>query len=78
MKQEKIQSIDSIRGIACIIVIISHVIFFDQQIGIYANGCGKIGVTCFLIMSGFLSFLPYVSSDKDCNNISINFVLKYY
>ena len=36
--------IDSIRGIACLIVLTAHIIATDTTIGIYASGCGKIGV----------------------------------
>ena len=46
--------LDSLRGIGCVIVVIAHIISTVPQIGIYASGCGKIGVWMFMLTSGFL------------------------
>lgn len=59
--------LDSLRGIACLIVLIAHIISMDPLYGVYANGCGKIGVWLFLVMSGFctvLSFEKYKTMGK--------------
>lgn len=78
MNNQRIEAIDSLRGIACLIVLMAHIISTNQNIGIYMNGCGKIGVWCFLILSGFLTFLPYVLGKKEKIEQPIQFVCKYY
>lgn len=74
MKQ-RIQMFDALRGLACLIVIFAHILSTDCTYGLYANGCGKIGVWCFMVMSGFLSFLPFLN---DTYTYSITDVIKYY
>lgn len=74
MKQ-RIQMFDALRGLACLIVIFAHILSTDSTYGLYANGCGKIGVWCFMVMSGFLSFLPFLN---DTHTYSIKDVIKYY
>lgn len=78
MKDNRNKIIDSIKGIACMIVLFAHIVASNHSIGKYANGCGKIGVWCFMIMSGFLSIWPYISGIKDCEGYNIKYVLKYY
>ncbi len=56
----KIKKLEALRGIACIIVLVAHWLSTSTSYGIYASGCGKIGVWCFMIMSGFFLMLPYV------------------
>lgn len=45
-KLERVKWLHSLRGVACIIVLIAHIISTDSNIGGYASGCGKIGVWC--------------------------------
>lgn len=52
--EKKIEWLDSLRGIACLIVVVAHIVAQHPVIGMYANGCGKIGVWLFLVMSSFL------------------------
>lgn len=78
MKERKIESLDCIRGIACIIVLIAHIVSVSPHIGKYASGCGKIGVWCFMIMSGFLSIYPYINGAKDSKEYNFKSVLLYY
>lgn len=59
MKEENTLWINSLRGIACIIVVIAHIISVHPTIGIYASGCGKIGVWCFMVLSAYLLYRPY-------------------
>lgn len=68
---KKIYRLDALRGIACIIVLVAHWISTSTSYGIYAAGCGKIGVWCFMIMSGFFLMLPYVDG-------VLNFSLRNY
>lgn len=64
MKEEKIIWLNSLRGIACIIVVIAHMLNFHPTIGIYTNGCGKIGVWCFMVLSAYLLYRPYCREKK--------------
>ena len=73
MERQNIAWLESMRGLACIIVVIAHVISFHPIIGIYANGCGKIGVWLFFIMSSFL--LIYHAQNRF---VSIKTFLLYY
>lgn len=64
MKKENILWMDSLRGLACIIVVIAHIISFHTAIGMYANGCGKIGVWCFMVLSAYLLYRPYCKGKR--------------
>ena len=74
MKQ-RIQIFDSLRGIACLIVLLAHILASDAVYGAYASGCGKIGVWLFMVMSGFLSFFPFLS---DAHTYKPKWILGYY
>lgn len=62
--RERIKYLDSIRGIACLIVLCAHIVATDGTYGMYASGCGKIGVWLFMCLSGMLLVLPYVENDN--------------
>lgn len=64
MQRKQIPLIKSLRGIACLIVICAHILSSDPIYGIYANGCGKIGVWCFLVISGFLAMQSMEHTNK--------------
>lgn len=64
MKKENILWINSLRGLACLIVVIAHIISVNPNIGIYANGCGKIGVWCFMVLSAYLLYRPYCKEKR--------------
>lgn len=55
--------LDSLRGIACLIVLLAHIIATDVTFGMYASGCGKIGVWFFMVLSGFLLVQRYLCRD---------------
>lgn len=78
MEKNRIKSIDSLRGIACLIVLIAHIISTNPNFGIYASGCGKIGVWCFMVLSGFLTFLPYASGKEVKLENKFTYVIEYY
>lgn len=68
MKQnEKINWLHSLRGIACIIVVAAHIVASVPGIGIYASGCGKIGVWFFMVVSGFFLIYPYLQRARQWN-----------
>lgn len=78
MKEKKIEIFSSLRGIACLIVVCAHIIASSPYIGKYASGCGKIGVWCFMIMSGFLSIYPYISGARDYKDYNLKSIGNYY
>lgn len=60
--KDKVKYIEAIRGIACLIVLVAHIISIHPKYGAYASGCGKIGVWCFMLLSGMLLILPYIEN----------------
>ena len=46
------------------IVLLAHIIATDDVWGIYASGCGKIGVWLFMLLSGVLLIMPYLENDN--------------
>lgn len=58
MDQKRVGYIDSLRGIACLFVLIAHIVSVSE-VGSYVSGCGKIGVWLFMILSSFLMIYPY-------------------
>ncbi len=62
--ENRIDWLDSVKGLACLIVIIAHIISTDDRYGKYASGCGKIGVWLFLVVSGFLSVYPLLEKNR--------------
>lgn len=63
-KENRIHWLDPLRGSACLLVVIAHIISVHTEYGVYASGCGKIGVWMFFILSSFLLTLPYCLGKK--------------
>ena len=61
----KIDWINSLRGVACIIVVVAHIIASDSSIGGYASGCGKIAVWLFMLFSGLFLIMPYLDKERN-------------
>lgn len=75
---KKTNYLTSIRGIACLIVIIAHILASIPSIGVYVSGCGKIGVWLFFVLSAFLLTLQWMKEDKvNIKNIK-NFYIKRF
>lgn len=72
---KRIKFIDGLRAFACLIVLFAHLLSMNSQYGQYASGCGKIGVWFFMVVSGYLTILPYLSRDKV---FSFSSLLEYY
>lgn len=72
---DRIEWIDSLRSLACLIVIFAHILSTDPTYGMYANGCGKIGVWLFMLLSGFLFGR---SSFHRSRSLSVIAVLEFY
>lgn len=73
MQKEKLRWLESMRGLACLIVLFAHILSVHPMYGRFASGCGKIGVWLFFILSGFL--LQY---QADAKEFTISKVLPYY
>ena len=50
---------NSLRGVACLIVLFAHIFATSSRYGVYAAGCGKIAVWFFMLLTGMLLILPY-------------------
>ena len=74
-RKEKTIWISSLRGLACIFVVFSHILATDARWGAYASGCGKIGVWLFMILSGML-FAK--SSFFYSEHLTVSTILKFY
>lgn len=73
--KDKIKWLESLRGIACLIVLFAHILSTHPIYGMYASGCGKIGVWIFMILSGYFLLLPYSTSKK---NFGLKDIFPYY
>ena len=60
----RIQHVDGLRAIACLIVLCAHLLTLSDQYAAYASGCGKIGVWFFMMISGYCSVKPYLDGKK--------------
>lgn len=72
--KENTDYLTAIRGLACLIVIVAHILASVPSIGINVSGCGKIGVWLFFILSAFLLTIQWLNK-KD---IKIKEVIKFY
>ena len=57
------------------IVLFAHIISTSATYGMYVSGCGKIGVWCFLVISGFLTVY---NVKKDDSEKVYRYISKYY
>ena len=62
--ENRLEWLDSLRGVACLTVVFAHIIATDEKYGKYASGCGKIGVWLFFVISGFLAVYPLSVNKK--------------
>lgn len=73
MQKKKLRWLESMRGLACLIVLFAHILSVHPMYGRFASGCGKIGVWLFFILSGFL--LQYQADTKE---FTVSKILPYY
>lgn len=66
-EKNRINWLDSMRGIACIIVVLAHVLSSIPSIGVRVAGCGKIGVWLLFVFSGFWTLYPYIKNKRTFN-----------
>lgn len=75
IEQQREKWLDSIRGIACLIVLFAHIFSTVPTVGVRVSGCGKIGVWLFFILSGFWMYYPYCVQQK---TFDMNDTLAFY
>lgn len=63
-KPKRLIWLDSIRGLAIIIVLTVHIIQAVPGYHDSVSGCGKIGVWLLFLMTGFFTFRPYLINDE--------------
>jgi len=67
---EEIRSLNTLRGLAALIVLVSHFSGATGWLGEYpASGAGQLGVMLFFILSGFL--MGYLYLDRDFNRATV-------
>ena len=54
----------SIRGLACLMVVIAHIISIIPGVGKNVSGCGKIGVWLFFVLSAFLLTFQWLNKEE--------------
>ena len=75
----RVKKFDSLRGLACLIVLFAHLLSSSPRYGIYASGCGKIGVWCFMLLSGFFFMQALIQNPKtNIANFYYRRILKLY
>lgn len=74
----QLNALDGLRGMACLIVLLSHTsnegIYFSDYLDF--SGIGKSGVYLFFILSSFLLTYPFVVKGKDA--FSRHFIISYF
>lgn len=56
--------LDSVRGLAILIVLTVHIIQAVPKYHDTVSGCGKIGVWLLFLLTGFFTFRPYLTDEK--------------
>ena len=54
---------DGIRGLACLLVLIAHHVWIFRATHAYLDGCGKIGVWLFFVLSAYLLTHKFILND---------------
>jgi peptidoglycan/LPS O-acetylase OafA/YrhL len=66
----EIRKLNMLRGLAALIVVISHFSNSTKWLGTYlGEGAGQLGVMLFFMLSGFL--MSYLYLERDCNRFQI-------
>ncbi len=65
--QERTESLDGLRGVAVLLVLLSHLsnAGFDLHAGLRFRGAGKPGVFLFFVLSGFLLTRQFLQGDRE-------------
>lgn len=68
----------SIRGFACLVVVIAHILSAIPYAGTNFSGCGKIGVWLFFILSAFLLTIQWINKEEFTWKEVIKFYIKRF
>ncbi|MBP3240610.1 MAG: acyltransferase [Oribacterium sp.] len=63
-KPKRMVWLDSVRGLAILIVLTVHIIQAVPRYHDAVSGCGKIGVWLLFLLTGFFTFRPYLKDEK--------------
>ena len=63
-KPKRVVWLDSVRGLAILIVLAVHIIQAVPKYHDAVSGCGKIGVWLLFLLTGFFTFRPYLVYDE--------------
>lgn len=77
-ENENTKYLTAIRGFACLIVIVAHILAGIPFTGRYVSGCGKIGVWLFFILSAFLLTRQWMAKEKMTSRDVIQFYVKRF
>lgn len=84
LPKNRIKELDTLRGIACLIVLIAHAIpFYDAKwdMGIYSHaifGMGKLAVALFFVMSAYLLTRIYFKSEVGVGEFVVRRLVRVY
>ena len=76
-KERRILALDGIRGVACILVIVSH-FFGEVPHGVKASMVGWVGVDIFFVLSGFLIGRLILEKKQHANFFSVFYVRRFW
>ncbi len=74
--EKRVRWLDSVRGLACLIVLLVHIAASGARLKPYTSGCGKIGVWAFMVLSGLFLFGPWLR--KNSRSFGPGDVLPFY
>lgn len=72
------KSLEGLKGIVGLSIVLSNITSYNNIIGVYAYGCEKIGIWCLMILNGFLAFVPYACGKDNKTITKVDFLIKYY
>lgn len=77
-EKENTKYLTAIRGFACLIVIVAHILAGIPFTGRYVSGCGKIGVWLFFILSAFLLTRQWMAKERFTGKEVAGFYVKRF
>jgi|TARA_B110000902_G_scaffold261419_1_gene336155 peptidoglycan/LPS O-acetylase OafA/YrhL len=73
---QNIKQLTGLRGLAALIVFISHAANEELIANFLGNGFGQLGVMLFFVLSGFLMAHLYLEKIPNCSNIKVFFIAR--
>ncbi len=76
MERTRVAWMDSLRGIACSVVLLVHALSVFPSVGSRLSGCGKIGVWLLFVISGYWLITPYLKGETMNGTDALKFYIK--